>query len=137
MFQEGVLQNIHTVMERVDNMEVSTLTGFKDQEPIQLEVLVDQIYDIDKDRISDCLRIDSLDSRLNTGSDELQIGEVIERSPEDLKAHMVEVQGEASNFGEFVCVYNIFTRIHQCIKGEETMSEVMKHNKDLASLKMS
>ena len=47
---------------------------------------------------------------------------------------MVEIQGEASDFGVFVCVYNILTRIHQHIKGEEMMAEVMKHKKDLASL---
>ena len=50
---------------------------------------------------------------------------------------MVAVLGEASNFRGFVCVYNILTRIHQRIKGEETMAEVMKHKKDPASLKMS
>ena len=31
MFQEGVPQNIRTMMERVYNMEASTLTGFTDQ----------------------------------------------------------------------------------------------------------
>ena len=31
VFQEGVLYNIRTLMERVDKMEASTLTGFTDQ----------------------------------------------------------------------------------------------------------
>ena len=31
VFQEGILQNIRTVIDRVDNMEASTLTGFMDQ----------------------------------------------------------------------------------------------------------
>ena len=57
-----------------------------------------QIYDIYEDRISYRLRIDGLDSRLNAGADKLVIGEVVVRSPEDLKAHMVEFQGEAINF---------------------------------------
>ena len=30
VFQEGVLQKIPTMMERVENMEASTLMGFKD-----------------------------------------------------------------------------------------------------------
>ena len=60
-------------------------------------MLVEQIYDLDKDRISYCLCIDGLYSRLNTRADELAIGEVIVRSPEYLKAHMVELQGEARN----------------------------------------
>ena len=42
---------------------------------------------------------------MNTEADELAIGQVIVCSPEDLKAHMVTVQGEASNFGGLVCVY--------------------------------
>ena len=41
---------------------------------------------------------------------------------------MVAVQGEESYFGGFVCVYNILMRIHQHIKVEEKMPEVMKHN---------
>ena len=31
IFQEGILQNIRTMMERVYKMEASTLTGFTDQ----------------------------------------------------------------------------------------------------------
>ena len=117
-------------------MEASTLTGFTCQGSIQLEALVEQISELEKDMISYHLRIYGLESRLNAGADEFAIGEVIVRSPEELKAQMVAVQGEARNFGGFVCVYNILTRMHQRIKGEETMAEVMKHKKYLASLKM-
>ena len=67
--------------------------------------------------ISDKLRIDGLESRLNAVTDGISIGEVIVYSPEELKAHMIVVQGEASNFGGFVCVHKILTRIHQRIKG--------------------
>ena len=73
---------------------------------------------------------------MNVGADELAAGEIIVRSPEDLKAHLVSFQGEASDFGGFVCVYNILTRINQLIKGEEKMVEVMKHRKDLERLNM-
>ena len=58
VFQEGVLQNIYTVIERVDNTEASTLTCFADQGSIKLEALVEHISELEKDRISDCLRID-------------------------------------------------------------------------------
>ena len=71
------------------------------------------------------------------GSDEIAVGEVIARSPEYLKTHMVAVQDESSYFCGFVCVCNILTRMQKLIKGEEKMAEVMKHKKDLASLKMS
>ena len=137
VFQEGVLQNIRTATERVDKMEASTLTGFTDQGSSQMEVLVEKISDLDKERIADRLHIDGLESRLNAGDDELEIGEVIVRSPEDLKSHTVEFQGEERNFGGFMCVYNILTRIHQQVNGEETIVEVMKNKKYLAILKMT
>ena len=137
VFQEGVPKNIGTVTERVYKMEASTLTVFTDQGSSQLETLVEQISELEKYRVSDCLRIGGLESRLNAGADEVAIGEVILRSPEYLKAHTVVVQGGTSDFGVFVCVHNILPRIKQHIKGEKTMAEVMKHNKDLASLKIS
>ena len=87
--------------------------------------------------ISYQLCIDGLESRLNVGDDELAIGGVVFRSPEDLKAHMVEIKGEANDFGGLVCVYSVFTRINQRIKGEERMAEVMTHNKYLARINMS
>ena len=98
MFQEGDLQNIRTVAERVDNLESSTLTAFTDQGLSELEVLAENISELEKERISDQLCIDGLESRLNVGDDELATEEVIVRSSEDLKAHIVQVQGEASNF---------------------------------------
>ena len=49
---------------------------------------------------------------------------------------MVELKVEASNYGGLVCVYNILTRIYQRIKGEETISEVTKHKRDLEILNM-
>ena len=97
---------------------------------------MEQILELEKERISYFLRIDGLESRLNAGAGELSVGEVIVWSPEDLKAHMFAVQGEASDFVGFFCVYNILTKIHQRIKGEDKMSEVMKHKNDLAILKM-
>ena len=50
------------------------------------------ILDLEKYRISYHQRIEGLESRLNTGSDELAIGEVIVCSPEDLESHKVAVQ---------------------------------------------
>ena len=70
------------------------------------------------------------------GADELAIGELIVRSFKKLKSPMAEFQGESSNFVGFVYVYYILTRIHQCINGEETIVGVMKHKKDLATLKI-
>ena len=91
-------------MERVDKMRASNLTGFTDKGSSQMEALVDQILKLEKDRIADRMRIDGLKSRLNEEADELTIGKVIVRSPEDLKSHTIAMQGEARDFGEFfVC----------------------------------
>ena len=43
VFQEGVIQNICIVAERVDNMEAPTLTGLTYQGSSQMEALVEQI----------------------------------------------------------------------------------------------
>ena len=58
---------------------------------------------------------------MNEVADELAAGEMIFCPNEDLEAHLVSVQGETSDFGGLVCIYNTLTRIHQRIKGEETM----------------
>ena len=46
----------------------------------------------------DCVHIDGFESRLNAGADKISVGEMILCSFEDLKANMVSVQGEASDF---------------------------------------
>ena len=86
------------------------------------------------DHIADRLCIDGIESRINTGTDELRVGEVIIRSTQDLKAHLVATNCEGVDFGCFVCPYNILIRIKQRLKGEETLAEVVKQKKDLASL---
>ena len=61
MFQEGVLQNICTVTERVEKMEASTFEVFTDQGSSQLEALAEHISEIENNRISDCICIGSLE----------------------------------------------------------------------------
>ena len=101
--------------------------------PEQL-ILERKIEELEMDRISDCLRIDGLESRINAGADKLRVGEVIIRSPQDLMAHLVATNCEGVDFGGLVCPYNILTRIQQRLKGEETLAEVVKHKKNLAIL---
>ena len=91
VFQEGVLQNMCTVTEILDKMEESTLKGLIYQGSSQLEEFVEQTTEIENYRISNHLYIDDLESRLNTGADELAVGEMIFHSPEYLKAHLVSV----------------------------------------------
>ena len=88
-------------------------------------------------RITDHLWIDGLESYINAGSDELQVGEFVICSPQDLKANLVATNGEGVYFGGFICPYNILTRIPYSMKGEDTLTEVVKYRKILASLNMS
>ena len=84
-----------------------------------------------------CLCIDGLESRINAGADEMQVGEVIIISHQDLKSYLVVTNCEGVDFGGFVSPYNILTRIKQRLKCEETLEEVVKHKKCLTSRKMS
>ena len=53
--------------------------------------------------INDCLCNNSLESCINAGDNELQVGEVIIRSPQYLETKMVATGGEGVYFGGFVC----------------------------------
>ena len=88
------------------------------------------------DTVSDSLCIDVLESRTNSGANELWVGEVIIRSPQYLKAHLLYTNCEGLNFVGLVCPYNILTRIQQRLEGEDTLTEVVKYKKELSSLKM-
>ena len=60
---------------------------------------------------ADRLCIYGLESRVNSGTDELQVCEVIIRSLQDLKTHLVATDDEGVCFGVFVFPYNILTHI--------------------------
>ena len=57
--------------------------------------------------ITDLLHIDVLESRINASADEMQVGEVIIRSPQDLKAYLVATNCEGVDFGGFLCAPKI------------------------------
>ena len=103
--------------------------------PEQL-ILERNTEELDMDTIDDRLCIDGLDSRTNSGANELWVGEVIIRSPQYLKAHLLYTNCEGLNFVGLVCPYNILTRIQQRLEGEDTLTEVVKYKKELSSLKM-
>ena len=63
------------------------------------------------DRITDRLHIDDLESRINVGIDNIQVGEVIIRSPQYLKSNMFATDGEGVDFEGLVFPYNILTHI--------------------------
>ena len=103
-FQSSLKEYIQTVTERVYRIEASTLVGTKTMTSIpEQRILVRKIEELDTDRITDRLHIDGFVSCINSGADELQVGKVIIRSPQDLKAHLVATNSEGLDFGGFVC----------------------------------
>ena len=86
--------------------------------------------------IADHLHIDGLESSINAGADELQVGVVIIRSHQYHKANMIVTDSDGVYFWGFVCSYNILTPIQHRMKGEENLEEVVKHKKYLAILNM-
>ena len=49
------------------------------------------------DRIADHLHIDGLESCINAGADQMKVGEVIIRYPQELKEHLVATNCEELN----------------------------------------
>ena len=137
-FQFFLQMSIQTVTERIDSIEDSTLVVNETVTSLpEKMILENKIEELDMDRIADCLRIDGLESRINTGADEMRVDEVIILSLQDLKAHMVATNCEGVGFGSFFYPYNILTRIQQILKRKDTFAEVVKRKKDLSSLKVS
>ena len=118
-FQSSIQKSIQTVTERVDRIKASTLVETKIVTSIPEKLILERkIKLLAMYRISDRLRIDGLESCINAGADELLVGEVIARFPQDLKSHLVVTNGEGVYFGVFVFPYNILTRIQQRLKGK-------------------
>ena len=69
--------------------------------PEQL-ILKRQIEDLEMDCIDDRLCIDGHEQCINAGAYELQVGEVIIHSTQDLKAHLVATNCEGFYFRGFV-----------------------------------
>ena len=123
VFRYSLQKSIQTVTGNVEKVEDSTLVGTATVTSLpEKMILENKIEELDMDRIADCLRIDGLESRINTGADEMRVDEVIILSLQDLKAHMVATNCEGVGFGSFFYPYNILTRIQQILKGKNTFA---------------
>ena len=129
-FKSSLQKSIQTVTDRVDKIEAYNLGGMAMVTGIPVKLILERkIEGLEMYFIADRLYIDGLESCINTGDDEMRVGEVIILSTQDPKAHMVATGGEGVDFGGFVCPYNILTHIQQRLKGEETFTEVVKYKK--------
>ena len=102
-FQSSLQKSTQTFTERVDIIEASNLggtvmeTGLPDQMILERKVGELKMYPI-----TDRLCINDLESRINVGADNLQVSEVIVRSPQYLKTHLVATNNEGVDFGGFI-----------------------------------
>ena len=77
-FQFSLQKSIQTVTERVDSIEASTLFGVTTMKSFPEQMILDmKIEELEMDCIADCLCIYVLESCINAGADEMQVGEVI------------------------------------------------------------
>ena len=137
-FQSSLKKSIKTVTEPVDSVEASNLVGKTMVTSIPENLILERkIEELEMDHIADFLCSDGLESRINAGADDLQVGDVIIRSTQYLKAHMVVTNCGGVDFGGLICPYKILTRIQKRLKVEENLAELVKHNKYLASLNIS
>ena len=137
-FQYSLQESIQTVTKSVYRIEAYNLVGTTTVTIIPEKMILEsKIEDLNINCIADCLFIDGLESFINTVAYKMRLGEVIISFLQDLKSHLVATNREETDFGGFVCPYNIITRIQQILKNEEILAEVGKHKLDLASLNMS
>ena len=95
-----------------------------------------------KDRAADQSRIESLESRLETGSDKVEVQtddgkSMLLRSSVDVLAYLEAIRALDVDFGGFADVYNFFLRIHVKCTGEGDLEKVVKLKKDVQSLQIS
>ena len=81
-FQSSPQKLIWTVTDRVDLTEDSKLGGTEMSTGLPEKLILEsKVEELDMDHINDRLRIDGLESHINAGTDEMQVGEVIIRYP--------------------------------------------------------
>ena len=74
-FQYSLQKYIQTVAERLDRIKDSILVGMTKMTSLTEQIILDRkIEELDMDRIADRLHIDVLESRINAGDDDLQVG---------------------------------------------------------------
>ena len=136
-FQSTLTDKVKSVTRTVDRLESTVASGFESSFTTEVDDLKAVVTQLRKDRISDRLRIESLESRVSSGQEEIAVGSQKIRSPADLVAMLKTLGAESIDFGGFVDVYNIFIRMHSKAKGETSMEDHFKHKKDIKALNLS
>ena len=107
-----------------------------------MEALKADLDQLQLERAADRARIESLESRLETGTDQVEVQtpsgkSMLLRSSVDVLAFLQTIGALDLDFGGFADVYNYFLRIHAKCVGEGDLERVVKLKKDVQSLKIS
>ena len=104
----------------------------------QMDDMVARIEDLEINRLRDKATIDSLQTRLEVGSQrfELRSGAVL-RSARDLRAAIIAESAAGIDFGGFADVYNVWLRAINKSAGNPSMLDALKTMKDVKSVGLS
>ena len=136
-FQNNLSNKATALTRTVDKLEGSMFNSMDASLITDLDELKTLVTQLKKERIADRLWIESLETRVASGQEEISIGGHKVRSPADLSALLKTMGAEAVDFGGFADVYNIFIRMYSKSKGETSMEEHFKHKKDIKALNLS
>ena len=133
---EDINRNLTTLTTRVDNLN----TDHPVPAPSSTDIasLIERIEALETERKRDRTKIELLESRLGHGDDKFDLGGGhFLQSAGDVRAYLMRLVAMDIDFGGFVDVYNIFTRLHQYINSENTLHDVFKAKKDIKGLDLS
>jgi hypothetical protein len=150
-FEKTIDSLMNTLTARVDAIEQgggnqipvsNTATAPPDGYQQTILNLETEIKNMQKERVADQLRIDSLESRLDSSSKRIELigpgGQTVSiRSAVDVYAYLDAVGAKGVDFGGFADVYNYLTRIQTKRVGSGTMDQLVKTKKDVISLNLS
>ena len=144
-FKSTVGMEINHLSNKLASLEAGTGDTSGGSNPAEIAAITDmmnimsaRIEEMERERVRDRAAIDSLQTRLEVGSQrfELRSGTVL-RSARDLRAAIIAEAAEGIDFGGFVDVYNVWLRAINKSVGNPSMLDALKTMKDVRAVGLS
>ena len=144
-FKSTVGMEINHLSNKLASLEAGTGDTSGGSNPAEIEAITNmmsimsaRIEEMERERVRDRAAIDSLQTRLEVGSQrfELRSGTVL-RSARDLRAAIIAEAAEGIDFGGFVDVYNVWLRAINKSVGNPSMLDALKTMKDVRAVGLS
>ncbi len=141
-FKSTLTDKLTSVSNRVDLVESQSLASMTAAEIARLVESVDtmseKVSKLEKERIKDRIEIESLQTRLETGTARFELCPgVVFRSPRDVRVYLEKNGAFNVGFGGFADVYNVLARCNMMIEANPTFAEAVKSHKDVTGTSMS